>query len=211
MDSWPPASTILLSPSRMAWAPSATVRRPEPHTMLMPQAGVAMGMPAAIEAWRAGFWPWAAVRTWPRMTSEISSPETLARASAALMATSPNLWAGRVAKAPLNAPTGVRAAETMTTSSMKRSFRKRTFVIAARKMPRTRAMVNCGENAGLFQWLNGKLTHCPVLRMLKWRWTARLRGGVLPLFNAFAGEGARDEFGDAKCQKIKPKATVRLS
>ena len=49
--------------ARIAWAPSATVRRPEPQTMLMLQAGAAMGMPAAIEAWRAGFWPWAAVNT----------------------------------------------------------------------------------------------------------------------------------------------------
>ena len=24
-------------------------------------------------AWRAGFWPWAAVRTWPRMTSSTAS------------------------------------------------------------------------------------------------------------------------------------------
>src|SRR5690348_6604848 len=102
----------------MAWAPSATVRKPEPQTMLMLQAGAAMGMPAAMEAWRAGFWPWAAVRTWPRITSETSSPVTLARSSAARIATSPSLWAGRVANAPLKEPTGVRAADTMTTSSM---------------------------------------------------------------------------------------------
>ena len=73
MDSWPPATTMRLSPLRIAWAPSATVRRPEPQTMLMPQAGVPMGRPAAMEAWRAGFWPWAAVSTWPRMTSLTSS------------------------------------------------------------------------------------------------------------------------------------------
>src|SRR3954471_22103364 len=56
------------------------------------------------------------------MTSEISSPVTLARSRAALMATSPSLWAGKVAKAPLKDPTGVRAADTMTTSSMGNLF-----------------------------------------------------------------------------------------
>ena len=35
--------------------------RPEPHSWLAP--GGAIGMPALIEAWRAGFWPWPAVRT----------------------------------------------------------------------------------------------------------------------------------------------------
>jgi hypothetical protein len=47
------------------------------------------------------------------------------------------------------------------------SFRKRTFVFASRKMPRTRAMVNCGENTGLFQQLNDNPTPYSVLRMLK--------------------------------------------
>jgi hypothetical protein len=38
------------------------------------------------------------------------------------MATSPSLWAGTLAKAPLKEPTGVRAADTMTTSSMERGL-----------------------------------------------------------------------------------------
>ena len=33
-------------------------------------------MPAAIAACRAGFWPCAAVSTWPRITSETSLPAT---------------------------------------------------------------------------------------------------------------------------------------
>ena len=37
--------------------PRATARRPEPHSWFMPQAGASTGMPALIEAWRAGFWP----------------------------------------------------------------------------------------------------------------------------------------------------------
>ena len=63
MDSWPPATTIAASPAAIARAPKATVRRPEPQTMLMLQAGAPIGMPAAMEAWRAGFCPWAAVST----------------------------------------------------------------------------------------------------------------------------------------------------
>src|SRR3954467_3226679 len=188
MDSWPPATTILLSPCEMAWAPSATVRRPEPHTMLMLQAGAPMGMPAAMAAWRAGFWPWAAVSTWPRITSETSSPVTLARSRAALIAISPSLWAGTVAKAPLKEPTGGRAADTMTTSSMRIPSANGLFVIAARKMPRTRAMVNRDKNTLRYHALIMEVTACLVLRLLNGAGQrtrrmvsyakARLRGGV---------------------------------
>ena len=52
------------------------------------------------------------------IVSETSLPSTFARASAALIAVRPSSWAGTLAKAPLKEPTGVRAAETMTTSSM---------------------------------------------------------------------------------------------
>src|SRR5581483_1085776 len=176
MDSWPPATTILLSPCAIAWAPSATVRRPEPQTMLMPQAGAAMGMPAAMEAWRAGFCPCAAVSTWPRMTSETSSPVTLARSRAALMATSPSLWAGRVAKAPLKDPTGVRAADTMTTSSMREpSVGGEMGYGAERKMPRTRALVNRREIMKPSQGLTDELRAYRVLRVLNGAGLARCR------------------------------------
>src|SRR5262245_57454372 len=74
-------------------------------------------MPPAIEACRAGFWPWPAVRIWPRITSETSAPSTPARLSDSWIATLPSSWAARLAKAPLKAPTGVRAALTMTISS----------------------------------------------------------------------------------------------
>ena len=52
------------------------------------------------------------------MTSLTSSGLTLARSSAPRMATSPSLCADRPAKAPLKLPTGVRAAEAMTTWDM---------------------------------------------------------------------------------------------
>src|SRR5215472_15185220 len=83
----------------------------------MPQAGLSTGMPAAIEAWRAGVCPCPALRIWPRMTSDTWPPATPARSNAALIAILPSSCAGRLANAPLNAPTGVRVAETMTMSS----------------------------------------------------------------------------------------------
>ena len=51
------------------------------------------------------------------MTSETWPPSTPARLSASSIATLPSSWAGRLESAPLNAPTGVRAALTMTMSS----------------------------------------------------------------------------------------------
>src|SRR6516225_7192975 len=58
------------------------------------------------------------------MTSETRGASTPARSSAALMAVLPSSWAVKDANAPLNAPTGVRVALTITTSSfMTGSFR----------------------------------------------------------------------------------------
>ena len=110
--------TMLASPVAICCAASATLRRPEPQTWLIPKAVRSTGMPACTAAWRGGFCPAPAVSTWPRITSSTSSGRRPARSSAALMAMAPSAWAGRLAKAPLNAPTGVRMAEAMTMSSM---------------------------------------------------------------------------------------------
>ena len=57
------------------------------------------------------------------MTSDTRGASTPARSNAALIAVFPDSWAGTVANAPLNAPTGVRVALTMTMSSfMANSF-----------------------------------------------------------------------------------------
>jgi hypothetical protein len=40
------------------------------------------------------------------------------------------------------------------------------LLIAARKMPRTRALVNGGKNPYTYQCLNGNLTAYPLLRLL---------------------------------------------
>jgi hypothetical protein len=102
----------------MCWAPSATARRPEPQTWLMPQAALSFGRPALICAWRAGFWPCAAVSTWPRMVSETSDLSTPARSTTASMTMRPSSCAGVLAKEPRKLPTGVRAALAMTTLVM---------------------------------------------------------------------------------------------
>src|ERR1700746_474816 len=58
------------------------------------------------------------------ITSETRGASTPARSSAALMAVLPSSWAGNDANTPLNAPTGVRVALTITTASfMTGSFR----------------------------------------------------------------------------------------
>ncbi len=118
MFSWPPATTISLSPVATAWAASITAFRPEPQTALMVSAGVSLATPAFIMAWRAGFWPTPAVSTCPMITSPTWSSGTLARASASLITMAPSSVAGVLASAPPNLPTAVRTAETMTMSSM---------------------------------------------------------------------------------------------
>ena len=118
MFSWPPATTISLSPVATAWAASITAFRPEPQTALMVRAGVSLAMPAFIMAWRAGFWPAPAASTWPMMTSPTWSVPTLARLSASRITMEPSSVAGILARVPPNLPTAVRTAETMTMSSM---------------------------------------------------------------------------------------------
>ncbi len=85
--------------------------------MLTIHAGEPFGTPALIEAWRAGFWPCAAVRIWPMITSDTRPASMPPRSSAALMTAAPRSCAGVEANAPLKLPTAVRAAPTMTTSS----------------------------------------------------------------------------------------------
>src|SRR3954447_20706096 len=107
---------MLASPLAICCMPMATVRSPEPQSWLSAQAVFSAGMPAAMAACRAGFWPVLAVSTWPKITSSTSPGSTLARSIAAVIATLPSSCAGVLPNAPLNAPTGVRAAETITTS-----------------------------------------------------------------------------------------------
>src|SRR6185369_3389578 len=118
MFSCPPQTTMSESPLAMDCAPSIAALRPEPQTLLMVIAGTMSGSPAQIAAWRAGFWPTAAVSTCPMITSETWSGDTPARSSAFLMMCAPSFVAGTPASEPPNLPIAERAAPTMTMSSM---------------------------------------------------------------------------------------------
>ena len=52
MDSMPPATTISTSPARIIWSAIAIADMPDRHTLLTVMAGVSLGIPAAIAAWR---------------------------------------------------------------------------------------------------------------------------------------------------------------
>ncbi len=118
MLSMPPAATMLLSPVRICCAASATERRPEPHSWLTLKAVFSSGMPAPRAAWRAGPMPSPAARIWPRISSSTSAGETPARWKAPCTATMASSCAGSELSVPLKLPTGVRAADAITMSSM---------------------------------------------------------------------------------------------
>ncbi len=100
----------------MSWA-NIIARMPEPHILLRVTAPAESGRPARRTAWRAGAWPWPAIRQLPINASSTASPGTPARSTAALTATAPSSQAASAAKSPSMPPMGVRAAETMTMES----------------------------------------------------------------------------------------------
>src|SRR5574337_814792 len=123
MLSIPPASITLADPATSMSLANIAARIPEPHILLIVTAPVESGNPALRIAWRAGAWPWPAIRQLPNSTSSMESSGTLARSTAALIATAPSSHAASDAKSPSMPPIGVRAAETMTMDSlMERSF-----------------------------------------------------------------------------------------
>ena len=61
-----------------------------------------------MATWRAGFWPWAAVRMQPNITSSTCSGFTLARANASLTTMAPRSVAGVSFRLPPKEPTAVR-------------------------------------------------------------------------------------------------------
>jgi hypothetical protein len=68
MDSMPPATTISTSPARIIWSASAMAVVPDRQTLSTFSAGTSLGIPAAIEAWRAVTCPVPARITWPMTT-----------------------------------------------------------------------------------------------------------------------------------------------
>src|SRR5471032_3024955 len=113
----PPATTTSALPaSKVSWA-NMVVCMAEPHIFDRVTAPVESGKPALRKAWRAGAWPWPAIRQLPKYTCSTASGATPARSTAARMATAPRSLAVTLEKSPWKAPMGVRAAPTMTTGS----------------------------------------------------------------------------------------------
>ena len=117
MLSMPPDSTISAEPALMMSCASMVAFMPEPQTLLTVVAPVASGSLAPRAAWRAGAWPCPAGSTQPMNTSSIRSGASFARSSAAPITCEPSLWALKGDSSPMKRPSGVRAAETMTTGS----------------------------------------------------------------------------------------------
>jgi hypothetical protein len=117
MLSMPPATITLALPAASMSCANIMARMPLPHILVSVTAPVLSGRPARRMAWRAGAWPWPAIRQLPNSTSSTASPGTPARATAAWMATAPSSQAARLAKSPSRPPMGVRAADTMTMGS----------------------------------------------------------------------------------------------
>ena len=112
----PPATTIRASPNPIAWLAMIMVMMLDPHTLLTVVAPTEWGMPAPMEACRAGAWPRPADRTQPMYTSSTRLPGNPIRFNASAMAMLPSFVAGTPLKMPLKLPIGVRAALTMTAS-----------------------------------------------------------------------------------------------
>ena len=117
MLSMPPETTNSAEPARMMSCASMVAFMPEPQTLFTVVAPVASGRPAPRAAWRAGAWPWPAGSTQPMKTSSTFSGASLARSSAAPITCDPSLCAASGDSSPMKRPSGVRAAETMTTGS----------------------------------------------------------------------------------------------
>ena len=119
MLSWPPATTILASPSAICWAASATARRPEPQSWFRLQAGLSTGMPALTDGLAgralagAGLQHLAQDHLVDVGGGDAGALQRRLDGDLAQLR-GPAGWTG----APWKEPTGVRAAETMTMSVM---------------------------------------------------------------------------------------------
>ncbi len=82
-------------------------------------AGFEIGIPALTDACLAGFWPCPAVKTWPKITSSISSNVKLDWLIKFLITSVPSLSALKFFNEPLYVPIGVRNALTITISCIK--------------------------------------------------------------------------------------------
>src|SRR5450830_579246 len=113
----PPATTTSALPASKVSCANMVVCMAEPHIFDRVTAPVESGKPALRKAWRAGAWPWPAIRQLPKNTCSTASGATPDRSTAARMATAPRSLAVLLAKSPWKAPMGVRAAPTITIGS----------------------------------------------------------------------------------------------
>ena len=117
MLSIPPATIISWAPDKiLSWANIAAFI-PEPHILFMVVAPTAFGIPAPIEACRAGACPWPAGNTTPiitSLTSVILIPDFVI---ASEIATAPSSGADNEERSPPKPPKGVLDAPTITTGS----------------------------------------------------------------------------------------------
>ena len=116
MFSIPPATTISASPVNSSAAARFTALSPDPQTIFTVIAGTSFGIPAWIDAWRAGFWPWPACKNaahqhFRDLFRLHTRPfQRLGNCDA------PELFRRDAERLPPNLPTAVRAAERMTIS-----------------------------------------------------------------------------------------------
>jgi hypothetical protein len=101
MLSMPPATITSAVPAASMSCANIIARMPLPHILDRVTAPVDCRQAGlAHAAWRAGAWPWPAIRQLPISTSSTASPGTPARSTAALTATAPSSQAARPAKSP---------------------------------------------------------------------------------------------------------------
>ncbi len=117
MLSMPPATITSWLPARSMSCANMAAFMPEPHILDSVTAPADSGRPPLSAAWRAGAWPWPAIRQLPNSTSPTVSGAMPARATAARMAAPPRSCAASDEKSPWKLPMGVRAAPTITTES----------------------------------------------------------------------------------------------
>ena len=90
IDSMPPVTTTSMSPARIIESAISIALIEDAQTLLIVSAGVSIGRPAPIAAWRAGAWPAPACSTWPMITYRGSPGSTPIRSSAALITCDPS-------------------------------------------------------------------------------------------------------------------------
>src|SRR5918911_887020 len=89
MLSMPPATMISWVPASSMSCANIAAFMPEPHIFDSVTAPTLLGRPALNSAWRAGAWPWPAIRQLPNSTSPTESAGERAPSAAGLLPPAP--------------------------------------------------------------------------------------------------------------------------